>query len=182
MNQDQEFVFDGQAEEKASNYIAANSVNICTVSEVTYHEQWNRINFVLTTDKGQAGKGSFSLSDNTFGYVLALVASIANKSGRGAEMTKVFPGGKCDGCSREEWVTKVASVINGAKVAMLFGGRQYKGNWYAELQLFGSIAPATEDGVQSLETKRAALQNNAKFMVKEEVPSTEVSENEVVDY
>jgi len=182
MNQEQEFQFEGQAEELVSKYIDANSVHISTVKEVQFMEQYNRLNFVLENDKEQTGKGSFSLSEKAFSYVLALVASIANKSGNGSKMAAAFPNGKCEGCSREEWVNKVSSVIQGAKAAFLFGGRQSKGNWYAELQLFGSVGEPTEKGVELLETRRAKLQEDDRFMKKEVVPSTEVSSEEKVDY
>ena len=121
----------------------------------------------VENDKEQTGKADFSLSDNAFKFALTYVASLANKAGVGSKMAQEFPNGKCEGCEKSEWVAKVGNAITGAKVSMLFGGKQNNGKWYAQAHLFGGVSTANEAGVAELEVKRQALQTNEKFMVAE---------------
>lgn len=172
-----EFQFEGQAE-NLSKYITANSVNIVKINAVEYVEQFNRLSIHVETEKGQTGKADFSLSDNAFKYTLTYVASIATKTGLADRMYQEFPEGKCQGCSRAEWVRKVANVITGSKVSMLFGGRQSNGKWYAQAYLFGGVEIANEEGVKKLEEYRQSLQENERFMSAEKV--TEVVQDTTV--
>lgn len=160
------------APEKESNYIDANSVQICTVTSVEYNEQYNRLNFVFTNDKEQTGKGSFSMSDSAMPFVRSFIISMAIKGGVEESLKTAVPDGALG--TGQSLVDKVAPVLVGTKVAVLFGGKQSKGNWYAEAQLFGSLAEPTPEGVAVLEAKRLTKQNDPKFMKGEEVKGEEV--------
>jgi hypothetical protein len=171
-----EFQFEGQAE-TVSKYISANSVNTVKIVSVDYNSQFNRVTLNVATEKGQTGKADFSLSDNAFKYTLAYVASIATKTGLADRMYEEFPEGKCQGCTREEWCNKVANVITGSKVNMLFGGRQSNGKWYAQAYLFGGVESATEEGFKKLEEYRQSLQENERFMSAEKAAVVESDNN-----
>lgn len=164
----EDFKFEGQATDTGSKFIDANSVAICEVTEFTYNEQYNLMNVVFTNEAGQTGKGGFGLSEKALPYVLTLMASGASKAGRVAEMQAAFPQGKVPE-DMQTFVDKLSGVLTGAKLAVLFGGKQSKGVWYSNVPLFGAFAEPTEEGVKALETKRLTLQKDAKFMKAEEV-------------